>query len=289
MQLWAQLVNDTSYEFDEVFPLFKRTVEFTPPNNKARGKDASAEYDPTAFESSGNPLHVSFPRYAQPFSAWMSRGMQAIGINSTQSFNTGSLFGSQYCTTTIRPKDETRSSSEAAFFKSGLWLRGLLVYRSTLAKKILFDSNRTATGVESAYAGQSFVLTASQEVILAAGAFQSPQLLMVSGVGPSDILNEHGISIVADLPGVGQNMMDHVFFGPSYRVKVETLTKLATNHLYLLSQVSRYELLHAGPLTSPVSDFMAFEKIPASDRTGFSPTTESNLSLLPEDWPEAEV
>lgn len=289
MQLWAHLVNDSSYEFDEVFPLFKRTVQFTPPDDKARGPKAAAEYDPDAFDRTGGPLQVSFARYAQPFSAWMARGMEAIGISSTRSFNSGSLFGSQYCTSTIRPKDETRSSSEAAFFKSGLWLRGLLVYRTTLAKKILFDSDKRATGVEATYSDQPFVLTANQEVILAAGAFQSPQLLMVSGVGPSDVLAQNGISVVVDLPGVGQNMMDHIFFGPTYRVSVETLTKLATDHLYLLTQVSRYEVLHAGPLTNPVADFMAFEKIPARGRKGFSPTTESDLSWFPTDWPEAEV
>lgn len=105
-----------------------------------------------------------------------------------------------------------------------------------MAKKIIFDSNKKAIGVAVESGLSSFTLTANMEVILSAGAFQSPQLLMVSGVGPKYQLDALGIPVVADRPGVGQNLQDHVFFGPSYRVKDTTATKVANDPLYLLSE-----------------------------------------------------
>lgn len=105
-----------------------------------------------------------------------------------------------------------------------------------MAKNILFDAKRKATGVVVESNSQSVTLTARKEVILAAGAFQSPQLLMVSGIGPKSQLDRFNIPVVADRPGVGQNLQDHVFFGPSYRVGGTTLTKIATNPAFLLTE-----------------------------------------------------
>lgn len=115
-----------------------------------------------------------------------------------------------------------------------------------MAKSIVFDANKKTTGVKVKTLLLSFTLKATKEVIVSAGAFQSPQLLMVSGVGPSDQLQKLKIPVVADLPGVGQNMQDHIFFGPSYRVQVETLTKVATNVAYLLEQVAVYKTTQKG-------------------------------------------
>ena len=81
-----------------------------------------------------------------------------------------------------------------------------MVYQSTLAKRVLFDRNKTATGIVVDSEGLQYTLAAKREVILSAGAFQSPQLLMVSGVGPKATLEKHGIPVLSELPGVGQNM-----------------------------------------------------------------------------------
>ncbi|MFP3548186.1 GMC family oxidoreductase N-terminal domain-containing protein, partial [Rhizobium sp. SIMBA_035] len=78
-------------------------------------------------------------------------------------------------------------------------------------RRIVFDGNR-AVGVEVTRAGNVETVWAKKEVILSAGAFQSPQLLMLSGIGPKDELQRHGIDVVADLPGVGQNLQDHPDF-----------------------------------------------------------------------------
>lgn len=288
MEQWASVVNDSSYEFDAVLPYYKKSAAFTPPNTNERAKNATAEYSIEGFESSGGPLQVSYANYAQPFSSWMDLGMNAIGINDTQDFNLGSLMGAQYCSSTIDPSTEFRSSSQSSFL-ANISPSTLTTYTETLAKKIVFD-NKTATGVQVKGAlGNTVTLSAKKEVIVSAGVFQSPQLLMVSGVGPSDILEEHGITLVANRPGVGQNMWDHPFMAPSYRVQVNTLTKFATNLVYAAGQFLDGVTTKNGQLTNPIADFLAWEKIPASLRSGWSQSTKTALDKFPSDWPEAEV
>lgn len=289
MQQWADAVNDTSYAFEATLPYYKKSVHFTPPNDQLRASNATAKYDTDAFEENGGPLEVSYSNYGMPFSSWMELGMEAIGIKQAQDFNLGTLMGAQYCSSTINPSSEQRSSSQESFL-SKITPSSLTTYSNTLAKKIVFNKNKKATGVQvKGLLGNTITLSVTKEVIISAGAFQSPQLLMVSGVGPANTLNEHNIDIVAELPGVGQNMWDHPFFAPTYRVQVTTLTQFANDLLYAASRTVSGVLTKTGPLTNPVADYLAWEKIPKSLRSAFSKTTHSALSRFPSDWPEAEV
>lgn len=288
MQQWADTVSDSSYTFDQLLPYYKKSVEFTPPNKDTRFDNATADFNPDAFDDHGGPLHVSYPNYAMPFSTWMKLGMEAIGVKETKDFNTGSLMGAQYCSSTIRPSDEARDSSESSFLEA-VKPASRTIYSNTLAKKILFDDDKRAIGVQVEGGLGSFKLTARKEVIVSAGAFQSPQLLMVSGLGPAETLREHNIDAVVELPGVGQNMWDHPFVAPSYRVQVPTFTHVATDLLYLAGQFLRSSVMKTGPLTNPISDFLGWEKIPDTLRSKFSSSTKEELERFPGDWPEIEV
>lgn len=292
MQLWADIVQDQSYTFDNVFPYFKKTANFTAPDPTLRAQNATVLLDRGDFDASGEPLHVSYSNFAMPFSSWMRYGLEAVGIYESNGFNNGLVNGSQYTSSTIRPSDQSRSSSETAFFQSPAAksrLRTLRVYTFALAKRIRFDAQKRATAVEVKTAGSEYTLNASREVIVSAGAFQSPQLLMVSGIGPVDILEDNDIQVISSLPGVGQNLLDHVFFGPSYQVALETFTKLATDSFFLADHLLRYLTNCTGMLTNPVTDYLAFEKLPKSLRSGFTARTEEELSWFPADWPELEV
>ncbi|GMG01726.1 unnamed protein product [Aspergillus oryzae] len=290
MKLWADLVDDESYLFDNVFPLFKKTINFTAPNEELRPANATVSYREDAYEKHGQPVDVTYPHAASPFSSWFQLGLESVGVEVTSEFNSGSLLGSFYCPFTLRPADQIRSSSESAFFRSpysSRYLETLTLYKNTMGKKILFDQKR-ATGVEVATAGSKYILSATHEVIISSGAFQSPQLLMVSGIGPADVLQEHEIDVIVDLPGVGQNLWDHVFSGPTYPVAVETFNKLAMDLQYLISQIREFKSSHTGVLTNHGFDYVAFEKLPGSSRAGFTERTENDLSWFPEDWPEVE-
>jgi choline dehydrogenase len=287
MARWAELVDDPRYLFENVLPFYKKTIAFTPPDGH-RFENSTVPYSRSSYDRTGLPVEVTYPRYAMPFSTWASGGFQAIGINETVDFNGGQLMGHQFCAMTIRASDQTRSSSETGFLRGSLGYTTLSVYQTTLAKRILFDAQKRATGVEVERQGR-FTLTASKEVIVSAGAFQSPQLLMVSGIGPAATLQAHGVNVIADLPGVGQNMWDHTFFGPSYRVAVDTFTKLSLSPWYSSYQITAWATTKNGVLTNPSADYISFEKLPPSSRSGFSAANEKDLAWFPADWPEIEV
>lgn len=156
-----------------------------------------------------------------------------------------------------------------------------------MAKKIIFNAEKAATGVTVSTLGIEYTLTANKEVIVSAGAFQSPQMLMVSGIGPEETLQQHNIPIVHALPGVGQNMWDHVFMGPSYQVNLETHSKL-TNPLNLAAAAIEYLASSTGMLTNNEVDYLAWEKLPASSRSAMSNSTLTSLATFPSDWPELE-
>ncbi|KAJ5085125.1 Dehydrogenase patE [Penicillium argentinense] len=285
MDKWAEAVNDPSYKFDDVLPFYQKTAKFTEPDPQSGNADTP--YNKSAFWNIGSPLHVSFPRYAMPFSRWVGKALTAMGLPEAEDFNSGRLSGHQFCTMTIRPFDESRCSSEAAFLQYDNHVGLMTIYQNTLAKKILFDNKKRATGIR-ANKYWDFTLTATKEVIISAGVFQSPQLLMVSGVGPAATLQEYGIPIISNLPGVGQNMWDHVFFGPSYQVKVSTFSMLAQSSFWFAAQLASYSFWRSGMLTNPSTDYLAFEKIPIPWRPSLSAEAEHELSWFPDDWPEVE-
>ncbi|GKT52256.1 dehydrogenase patE [Colletotrichum spaethianum] len=287
-QKWADAIGDNSYTWDALLPHFKKSVKFTPPGS-SRSPNASAGYNPDAFSPAGGPLDVSYANYAQPFSTYLEPSLNEIGIPQAQDFNSGELMGAQYCADTIQPDSQKRESSQTSFLSEAIGRKNLKVYQLSLAKKILFDNNKRATGVvvSSNPSLTTYILKARKEVILSAGAFQSPQILMVSGVGPKEQLDRFKIPVIAERPGVGKNMEDHVFFGPTWRVKVQTLTRLANDLIYTAAQFAiPYSVLKQGPLTNPVCDFLGWEKTPRDLISAEAAAVLDNE--FPPDWPEIE-
>ncbi|KAF8848709.1 glucose-methanol-choline oxidoreductase [Acephala macrosclerotiorum] len=284
---WADEVGDQSWAFDNFLPYYKKSVEFTPPGPS---RDGNTLYAPTAFDGKAGPLNVSYPSFPQPFSEYMKSALHEIGIPTATDFNSGALNGSQYCSTTMHGKNKKRESSATSFLSAALnsGRTNLHVFTSTLAKRILFDHDKKANFVIVEHNREERALTVGKEVILSAGAFQSPQLLMVSGVGPAKHLQGFNIPVVADRPGVGQNLQDHILFGPSYRVNITTLTKLANNPFYLIKNLLQYWMKHTGPFTNNVADFLAWEKIPPQLRPTLGEKAIDELSQFPPDWPEVE-
>lgn len=210
----------------------------------------------------------------------MQGGLNEIGIPTVQDFNSGSLMGCQYCSVTINPTNANRDSSETSFLNEAAseGLTNLKVFTLTMAKKINFDANKTAVSVVVESNLLSYTLGVNKEVIVSAGAFQSPQLLMVSGIGPAAQVQALGVPLVQDLPGVGQNMQDHIFFGPAYKVALTTFTKLANDPVYLAAQFIEYFATQTGPLSNPVADFLGWEKVPDDLRPSLDAQAQADLS-----------
>ncbi|KAJ0107129.1 hypothetical protein J7T55_014659 [Diaporthe amygdali] len=284
----AEATDSEAYKFDNFFPYFTKSQNFTPPVGGTwdRFANSTPEYDSAKLGTDG-PLSVLYPKYAHPFASWAAKGLEAIGLKSQSGMESGELSGAfSYTLMTIRPDDNTRDSSETAFLRPHLNVHGpnLITFVSTMAKRVLFDESRRATGVLVDTQGLQYKIRARREVIVSAGAFHSPQLLMVSGIGPKAALEAQGIEVIQDSPGVGQNMKDHVLFGSTYRVNVPTGSAFRNPEKRAL-----YEEQYAhgqGPMTNTGFDILGWERLPRNS------LTNSTISLLDStfsaDWPEVE-
>lgn len=289
LDVWAEAVGDDAYTFDNLLPYFKKSFTFTPPNTETRLKNATTLYNTNDFNEEGGPIQVTYPNWTPVWSTWAAKGLEAIGINMTDKYNEGSLFGWFYAQLTVEAKNQVRSTSADFVYAArdkGL-ADNLTVYLETRADKVLFDGNQRARAVQVTGADLLvYTINATKEIILSAGALHSPQLLMLSGIGPSKILNEYAIDVIAHRPGVGRNMTDHVLFGPAYEVAFDTLDKVLGDPVVLAESVSEYALTQTGPLTTNVAEFLAWERMPAS--ANLTNSTRQILDSYPDDWPHIE-
>lgn len=175
---WASEVGDNSYEFSSLLPFFKRSVQFTPPDNTQRAENASMGYNPNAFASDAGPLKVSAPIFANPFSSVAKAAFIKLGFSTALDFVSGSLSGVQYNMNTIDPKDQTRSSSQSSFLNQAINSTKIAVYHGTLVKKIIFEGNK-ACGVLVNTSGTEYTLHANKEVVLCAGAVRPSELYRI--------------------------------------------------------------------------------------------------------------
>ncbi|KAI4218828.1 MAG: hypothetical protein L6R36_008730, partial [Xanthoria steineri] len=259
-QKWAELAGDDSYKFENLLPYFRKSVQYTPP--VVVSANSTNNQDPNAWSSTGGPLQISHGSFVDPSGTWVQPAAEKLGMKRISGFQSGELLGSAYVPFTIDPKNQQRSSSESSFLRSLPQKARLQVYNNTLAHKILFDRRITATGVVASSNNTVFTLKARKEVILSAGVFQSPQILMLSGIGPAATLAKYGIPLRINLPGVGSNLQDHPWFGTGFRVNVPTGSSLL-NSAAVFSQVQEaYNNFATGPLTIPATGFLAWEKVP---------------------------
>ena len=285
LQRWAEYVGNDSYTYENVSPFYEKSLNFTPPNQSKRIANATPEYDLSTL-GTGGPLDLTYSNYAQSFSTWLAESFEQVGISPTDGFTSGRLNGSGWLVHSINQTTGFRESSSTAFLQPALVRPNLVVYPKTLAERILFDGV-VAKGVQVMTSNTSYTLSAKREVILSAGVFQSPQLLQVSGVGPADLLEQHGIKVVADRPGVGQDMNDHVFYGVTYRVNVQTTSALSYGDA-LIRAIEEFNNEQNGILANPGGDFAAYENVPEGLRSNFSqsaldgmyPRSRSSFSLF---------
>jgi choline dehydrogenase len=198
---WAKAGNE-GWSYDELLPYFKRAEEFKPGGGKYHGEDG--------------PLSVSEQTELHPVSEAMVDGMEEVGISYNPDFNAERQEGCGFYHVT--QEDGKRCSSAAAYIKPALDRSNLTVKTEAQVTTITFDGDH-ATGVVYEQNGETHQVDADNEIILSAGAFNSPQLLMLSGIGPAEHLREHGIDVHVDLPGVGRNLQDHLKIGVVYEQK----------------------------------------------------------------------
>ena len=197
---WRQLGCE-GWSWDDVLPYFRRS------QNQERG---ACEHHAT-----GGPLNVSDPVTRHEVSEAVVAACEALGLPHRDP-NGAEQEGVGWYQVTI--KDGKRCSAAVAYLHPAMDRPNLRVETRAQATRLLFEGKR-AVGVEYVQGGETKRAFADSEVILAGGAINSPQLLQLSGIGPAELLREHGVAVVHDLPGVGENLQDHFVTGETFRLR----------------------------------------------------------------------
>ncbi|KMM83252.1 choline dehydrogenase [Pseudomonas taetrolens] len=235
----------TGWSWPELLPHFVRTED------QARIRNA--------WHGRGGPLAASDLPVVHPLTHAMIDAAAQAGLDRVDDFNDGQAKGAGVFQVNFR--NGRRSSIASNAIEPALRRPNLKLVMRAMVQRIVFEGRR-ATGVEySMPDGSRHLATASHEVLVCAGAIQSPQLLMVSGIGPASQLQALGIALVADLPGVGENLQDHVSAPLCWRLKTGVRGMNSTfRGLKLAGSVLRYLTSRAGPMVSPPAEFGCYLK-----------------------------
>ncbi|MCI0660260.1 MAG: choline dehydrogenase [Acidobacteria bacterium] len=233
---WAEF-GIAGWSYREVLPYYIKS------ENNERGANE--------YHGTGSLLNVADPRCINPLSRFFVESAQQFGWQLNEDFNGASQDGIGFFQVT--QKDGKRQSAAAAFLKPALSRPNLVVKTHAQVTKLLFDHNRVA-GVAFVQEGKSDLVRASREVILSGGTINSPQVLMLSGIGPADHLRALDIPVIVDLPGVGQNLQDHQLIGVEYQCTQPIGLHRADNFKNIL----HYFIFKNGPLTSTIAEAGGF-------------------------------
>ena len=256
---WRALGNP-GWGFADVLPYFLRAEDNT------RGADA--------WHAAGGPLGVSDLRDRHPLAAAFVEAAQQCGHPRNTDFNGASQAGAGFYQTTMR--EGLRASTAVAYLDPVRKRANLRIACGALTTRVLFDGRR-ATGVEYTCGGTTRTATAAAEVILAAGAFNSPQLLQLSGLGPADVLRAHGIPVIADLRGVGDGLSDHYFARLILRCRQPLSLNDAVRQWHRgAAAVARYALFRRGYFAIPALSAGCFLRALPSAAT---PDIQASLAL----------
>jgi choline dehydrogenase len=240
---WRQRGN-VGWSYDDVLPYFKKA------ENQQRGAND--------YHGAGGPLSVSDWRHEDPLSEAFVKAAVESGIPFNPDFNGATQEGAGFFQTTTR--SGRRASSAFSYLRPAKGRANLHIETSALAQRILFEG-RKAKVVEYRQNGNLRTARARKEVLVSSGSYNSPQLLQLSGVGPAELLKSHGIGVVLDAPGVGNDLQDHM----QVRIVMRgqnclTLNDVVNNPVRRVMAGARYALSRSGPLTVAAGTSGAFFK-----------------------------
>ncbi|MFT5390677.1 MAG: choline dehydrogenase [Gammaproteobacteria bacterium] len=247
---WRQLGN-TGWGWDDIVPYFKQVED-----HFLGGDD---------MHGAGGEWRVENPRVAWPLLDAVRDAAAEAGIPKVDDFNRGDNEGSAYFQ--VNQRSGRRWNAAQAFLHPIRKRPNLTVFTKAQARRVTFDGRR-ANGLEVRLLEGVGHLRARREVILSAGSIGSPHLLQLSGVGPGNVLRELGIAPVHALPGVGENLQDHLQLRLIYKVSnIKTLNERANRWWGKLGMGLEYALLRRGPMTMAPSQLGAFAKSDPSRET----------------------
>lgn len=240
---WAQMGN-RGWSWDDVLPLFKRSEK------NERGADE--------FHGDDGNLSVSNMRIQRPITdAWVAAA-QAAGYKFNPDYNGAEQEGVGFFQLTAR--NGRRCSSAVAFLNPAKQRENLTIITHAHVEKVVFDGTRATAVTFKDRSGKVQTVKANREIVLSGGAINSPQLMMLSGLGEAEQLKEHGIDVVKDLPGVGKNMQDHLQARLVYKCNEPTLNDEVSSLFGQAKIGLKYLMFRAGPMTMAASLATGFMK-----------------------------
>jgi choline dehydrogenase len=271
---WRDEYGCTGWGYTDMLPYFRRAED------NSRGA--------SAYHGAGGPLSVQDPRHRSPLTKAFVAAAQECGLAANDDFNGTQQDGVGFYQLTQR--NGRRWSTADGYLRPALSRPNLTVQTDALVTRIAIEDGR-ASAVHYSRGGVAETAQADREILLCGGAVNSPQLLMLSGIGPADHLREHGIDVVADSPGVGGNLHDHPIVTAIWPTpKVRGLHEQAGP-----VNLMRWQLSHSGPLVTNVAEAGGFTRsdpgLPAPDlqwhalpvpyeNQGLSDPAKRALSLL---------
>jgi choline dehydrogenase len=249
---WARITADSSWSWDAVLPVFKRSEDHHGGANQWHG--------------AGGQWRVEKQRLKWQILESFAEAAQQAGIPATDDFNRGDNTGVGYFD--VNQKRGIRWNASKAFLRPALQRGNLTIITGALTQRLVFEGKR-CVGVEyrGGVAGDiDFVAKARCEVVLSAGAVNSPQLLELSGIGNGAHLQKLGIDVVQDLRGVGENLQDHLQLRAAFQVSgVRTLNTMAAHWWGKLMIGMQYALTQSGPMSMAPSQLGVFAKSDPDD------------------------
>ncbi|KWU22093.1 GMC family oxidoreductase [Achromobacter xylosoxidans] len=241
---WAEIAGDPSWRWDQVLPVFKRSEDHY------RGADE--------FHGAGGEWRVEAQRLRWDILDAFASAAEQEGIPRVADFNRGDNFGVGYFD--VNQRRGWRWNTAKAFLRPVRERSNLHVMTGAHAERLLFEGMR-CVGVQVRRDGQSASVRAAREVVLAAGAVNTPQLLELSGIGEPARLRESGIALRHALPGVGENLQDHLQLRVILKVRgVKTLNRVASTWWGKAGIGLEYLLNRSGPMSMAPSQLGAFAK-----------------------------
>ena len=257
---WRQLGN-TGWGWDDVLPVFKKTENHVAGGDEMHGTEGE--------------WRVEEPRISWEILDGFRAAAAETGIANTTDFNRGNNEGCGYFE--VNQKRGVRWSAADAFLHPITGRPNITVLTKAHVRQIKFDGRRV-TGLALWHENEAAEAKVTGELVLASGAIGSPQILQLSGVGPGDLLQEHGIPLVADVPGVGSNLQDHLQMRLVFKVKnTKTLNLRANSIIGRVGMGLEYFLFKRGPMTMAPSQLGAFAK---SDENRETPNLQYHIQPL---------
>lgn len=260
---WEELGNP-GWSWEDVYPLFIKSTHFNPQDESKGFDNTYKTWDPTAY--SDGPLQIAYQGYVPVTGIGFMHACEAANIPIVHDYNTGNSTGIKQGTATL-DAHLLRSSSFDGYLKEAIHRDNLDVLYYARVMSLLSDTEGETPKVRGVQfmddpSGRMYQVHAAKEVILSLGAFQSPQLLMVSGYGPKDQLEQFGIEPILVNENIGQNLDDHNVFSIMARVDHEYSTSQYANQFPLFQDIQEEFFTNGtGPYTAPSGITNGFQRL----------------------------